>query len=338
MKQVSINHHYIPQMYLRNWSQDGKKVWVYRKLVSHKDVPCWEIKSIDRIGSMPQAYSHIHNGQETDEFENWLNYEIETPAKPIIDKIINGESVSNDEWLRLLRFTVAQMARTVAYFAGNYETMLAAGLTVMKQWEQSESVFSYIAKNKQAKPLPLDEYMPIKQTILSKDENVTTVKREVAIGRTVWLSHIKRMVNEHLSYFVKCKWYILEPADGVEWPTSDNPVICRFNKGNGVLNRGNEIVFPLSPKHLLYTCVGNNHSMDTLNKNDRFSRLVWREILQNGFLCVYSKSRQKGMFKNCPRTVDETEYNRILQEMQNWHGFHSKIEAKYYQNSEATAE
>jgi hypothetical protein len=339
MGQMKINNHYIPQMYLRNWSPDGKKVWVYRKLVSHENVPSWEKKSIENIGSLPRAYSHIRNNEETDAFENWLNQEVETPAKPVFEKVLSGEIVSDYERVVLLKFAVVQMTRTFAYYVENYETMLNAANKVLNQWEQGEGVFEkpYTPKIRQSKlsQLPTDEYMPVNCTITNDNENAY-VKMEVAVGRSTWLSHIKRMAEDNLHHFEKCDWHIIEAAEGIEWPTSDNPVVSLSK--NGILVEGNEIIFPLSPKHLLYTRIGSKHSAseaNNLQRNSYFSGLVRCEVLRNGFLYIYSRSSKKQhMFRDCPRTVDEIEFKRINKEFEEWHKINSEIEAKYFADVE----
>ena len=49
MKDITHRNHYVPQFYLKNWSNDGNKLWVYSLLVPHVKVPYWKEKSIEYL-------------------------------------------------------------------------------------------------------------------------------------------------------------------------------------------------------------------------------------------------------------------------------------------------
>jgi hypothetical protein len=74
-------NHYVPCLSLRRWADTESKLWVYRLLVSHASVPLWKHSSIDGIGYHRNLYTRILAGAETDEFENWLERDFETPAR-----------------------------------------------------------------------------------------------------------------------------------------------------------------------------------------------------------------------------------------------------------------
>ena len=59
--QITHNNHYVPEFYLRNWSNDGKKIFVYSLLVSNTNVPYWEQKSI-RSTAVWNDYYNFHGG------------------------------------------------------------------------------------------------------------------------------------------------------------------------------------------------------------------------------------------------------------------------------------
>ena len=46
-EQFHKRNHYIPQMYLKNWSSDNKKIWQKKLLVSNENIPEWQKVSID---------------------------------------------------------------------------------------------------------------------------------------------------------------------------------------------------------------------------------------------------------------------------------------------------
>lgn len=344
MVQINKDNHYIPQLYLKNWSSDGNTVWMYRRLVSHENVEWWKQQAINGIAFLPNLYSHTKDGNTTDEFENWLNHEIETPAKYSIEKVINGEKLADNEMLALLRFTAAQIVRTPAYYIKHHEGWIRDLPQVMTKAMESarDKIVAAISRRD---PLPmkqdfeLDELMPLKlsREPIVESDGTTYIKAETVVGRAMWLSHIKRMATTNVSILQKHQWHIIEAAPGIEWPTSDDPVIClayrderNYNFGGGIAQKKAEILFPLSPTHLLYTCVGNDRDVSDFQRNEWFSRLVWHFILEHSFLHIYSKNRQKGMFQNCPRTVDAKEYSRIQSMLLGWHHDSVEVEEKLF--------
>jgi len=75
MNQVTHDNHYVPLLYLKQWSNDGLQVWAYRILVSHEKVPEWDYRSISQFAFLRDLYTEIQNGEEVDEIKKWLESE-----------------------------------------------------------------------------------------------------------------------------------------------------------------------------------------------------------------------------------------------------------------------
>ena len=342
MEQKHIENHYVPKMYLKNWSNDGSTIWMYRRIVSNKNVELWKKQSIEKTASVPNLYSHIKQDEITDEFENWLNAEVESPAKPVIEKVILGEELTKEELLPLLRYTAAQIVRTPAYFINHYEGWKKEIPVVLEATmkETSEKIMEAKRKGKSftVKNSVKDDLIPIKLSFEPNAVESGTIylTAETAIGRKIWLSHIRRMVDKNIDILRKHKWTIIEASSNVEWPTSDDPVICLgyrdkndYDFQGGIAQKNAEIIFPLSPKHLLYTRVGSRSSVEDFQRNEWFSETVKKFIFEHGYLCIYSKNKQKYMFKNCPRSIDSIEYSRIQKMLCEWHNDNMELEMKF---------
>src|SRR5262245_60187079 len=91
-------NHYVPRLYLKRWSQDGKKkVWTYRLMVSHENVPLWGAQSYAGLANHQHLYTrHLASGK-ADEIENWLARDFEDPAEPVIEKVISGARVHPED-------------------------------------------------------------------------------------------------------------------------------------------------------------------------------------------------------------------------------------------------
>ena len=66
---LRTDHHYLPQLYLRAWSDDGVHLCTYRTLVPHEGVRVWKKTSIDGIGYHQHLYTRRVAGQASDEFD-----------------------------------------------------------------------------------------------------------------------------------------------------------------------------------------------------------------------------------------------------------------------------
>ena len=104
---ISHRNHYIPQFYLKNWSLDGRTIQTYSILVSNENVPYWTKQSIKNTAVWNDFYTRVVGVEELDDFEHWFDREFESPAKPILDKLISGAKLSREEHKALSRFVFA---------------------------------------------------------------------------------------------------------------------------------------------------------------------------------------------------------------------------------------
>lgn len=54
-------------------------------------------------------YTRIEGDKEIDDFEHWFDREFETPAKPVFDKLLNGQKISYEESVVLSHFVFAMV-------------------------------------------------------------------------------------------------------------------------------------------------------------------------------------------------------------------------------------
>jgi hypothetical protein len=139
-KQVCRANHYVPQEYLRRWANAEGKVWTYRILVSNESVPAWKLSSRRGVAYYNHLYTRMVATGESDEIEDWLNSEFETPAHEAIQKAVGDGKMSANDWRCLIRFLAAQDVRTPA--------RLIEGI---KRWEKTlpedvEQTLSEMAK------------------------------------------------------------------------------------------------------------------------------------------------------------------------------------------------
>jgi hypothetical protein len=112
-RQISKDNHYVPQLYLKRWANEGR-VWTYRLLVPHPKCPVWRPYSLGAIGKQAHLYTKMTLSGESDEFERWLCEDFETPAEAVIDRVITDSRLTSKDWQILIRFAAALDARTPA--------------------------------------------------------------------------------------------------------------------------------------------------------------------------------------------------------------------------------
>lgn len=115
-RNLTHRNHYIPRFYLKNWSLDGKTIQTYSILVSNSKVPYWTQQSIKNSAVWNDFYTRIEGDKEIDDFEHWFDREFETPAKPVFDKLLNGQKISYEESVVLSHFVFSQYVRTPAAY------------------------------------------------------------------------------------------------------------------------------------------------------------------------------------------------------------------------------
>ena len=89
------------------------------------------------------------------------------------------------------------------------------------------------------------------------------LKVEVDVGRGFWLWSLRQDYARTMAALHLLKTTIVRPPSGMNWVTSDDPVVLlnfrsatEYDFGGGYGHPGTEILFPLSPQHLLYAKVG----------------------------------------------------------------------------------
>ena len=88
MKQITHDNHFVPQFYLKQWSDDDLHIWAYRLLVSNINVPKWNYRSIDRVACLRDLYTLHENGEDIDDFEKWLEADFENPVSNSLSKVL----------------------------------------------------------------------------------------------------------------------------------------------------------------------------------------------------------------------------------------------------------
>ncbi len=333
---ITHNNHYVPEFYLRNWSQDGKSIFTYSLLVPDSRTPYWSRRWIKSTAVCNDIYTRNEGEKEVDDFEKWFNREFETPVIIVFEKLLNGYNLDKEESSKLSRFIAAQYLRTPAHLnnlmaAWRTEVPKIIGDTLQEATKQLESHPFKIKSQPQI--IEEKKLLPIKVTV---NKDMGKVECKSIVGKGMYLFELKYLLTKTVKVTEKYKWHVIHAANGVLFPTSDDPVICLnyyndhnydFNGGWG--NKNGYIIMPISPTLLLITQIGSNMPTEQLNYSEHWSKFFRKIIIEHAHRYIYAIERQKGMLAINPRRVNKALFESEKCMMAGWHDEQMEGEAQF---------
>jgi Protein of unknown function (DUF4238) len=332
LNNLSADNHYVPAIYLKSWCNNSdNKIWRYNLLSPHENVPLWKPSSPEGISFHRHLYTRIVSTNESDEIEKWFNSEFETPVSTSIKKVTSDSQLTREDWTKLIKFLALQDVRTPARLAEilkrSQETLPELMNSVLTNTVQELEKFKNSGQSPIITSSPYSNYMPIKITKeLIPDEDYAKVGIECVVGRGLWLHTIKHLLTNTIIKLLNHKWTILCSPIGINWLTSDDPVIKlnyhspnKYDFGGGWGSNGTEIFLPLSPRHLLYTRVGSRPlTRGTVLPRDQ-AIIFQRLIVEHAHRYVFSNTQDLFVHQSRPRKVNLEEYKNEKMYWKSWH-------------------
>jgi hypothetical protein len=335
--QLTRNSHFVPQAYLRRWSDGDQKVWCYRLLVSHTSVPTWKKHSIRGLAYQAHLYTTLRGTEETDEFERWIEREFETPGSEAIEKAVNDRRLTKADWAAIIGYAAAQDVRTPARY---YESVARWNQELprlledvlkesVEKWERAVDDERQAPQEASKSEAGMEEF-PLKVSITPTPEvGGGIVKAETVLGRQMWVSDMRMLLTRTVQALMEHRWSLIRAPDGVTWLTSDDPVIklnytsdSEYSFGGGWGSRGSDIILPLSPTHVLYTQIGHRHP-NRFTADARPANRLQRVMAEHAHRWIYSAERQDPRRQ---RVVDRERFRAEAQARQRWHSEQVKAE------------
>lgn len=342
---LTRDNHFVPRMYLKNFATGSGKVCEYRTLVSHESVPIWKTVNVAGTGYEKHLYTRIVRGEQSDDIEQWLSSDFESPATESLNKVLADEELTRADWKILTRFLAAQVVRTPAFLAKNlsrWNTMTREALdhtvkevdALQREAKRSGGMIEPVV----APAIPeaaghYREYIPMRidrQEL--REEGRAKFRVRIVVGRGHWFFAMKQLLTTTLKVLESHRWTILESAAGLPWFTSDDPVVCvnyrsesDYDFGGGWGGTGANILFPLSPRHLMFTEIGAKPYPRKVPSRYH-ARLFRRIIAEHSFRKIYSLREDEKVPKLRPRKVDSTAYRAERDLWHTWYDAQSDAE------------
>ena len=262
-----------------------------------------------------------------------IGFEIssKTPAAPILKKACSGEKLSHKDLKILLPFVALQDVRNPARW---FEFRQRAEQTLPEIMNSILLELKHLLESGQKREAPTpsarESALFPSRVFTETDEYQPTARVgvEMPVSRSLWLGQIRHTLTITYKVLLKHKWTILRPAIGWNWFTSDRPLVRlnyykhrHYDFNGGWNSRGSEILFPLSPKYLLYTQI-DNPSVPQHGSfcSPEFTLLVRKIIAENAYRYIYSHYEDPLVAWHMPRIVNR---EKFIWEQKYWNQWHS---------------
>ena len=299
--------------------------------MSHSGVRVWKQYSPKAVGYWANLYTRHAAGEETDEIETWLKREFEDPAADALGRATSDARLTPRDWNCLVRFLAAQMLRTPAFFARSIGRWQAAAPRLLES-ALRDSV-EMLKSTKGLTPIsssasfPNKDFAPIRVTAsMEPGKSIGQLRASVVVGRGLWLFHMRSLLTGAAKVLHDHRWSILRPCEGLTWFTSDDPVVrlnYRSNNDydfNGGINRQcGEILFPLGPRHLLYTQIGSPRRPPKETLSRELTDSIRRIIAQHAFRMIFAAAPDEKVAELRPRVVNDDQFRKESEWQRNWH-------------------
>jgi hypothetical protein len=253
MDKFRANNHIVPESYLKNWCNSNNKLWRYELLVAHQNVPEWKESSPKAVAKIRHFYTALIAGNESDEIERWFDSEFESPAIPVITKALKYQKLSEEDFLKLIRFVAVQDVRTPARMIEilnrGEELMPEVLQNIAENFEENYLQYKSSNQARVSKVNNCSNYLPVRvKTEPNTGTDHATLKIQTIVGKGYYLTAVKHLLNDTIQHLLNHRWTFLRSHPDIIFPTSDDPVIKlnyfdenNYDFGGGWDNAGTEL-------------------------------------------------------------------------------------------------
>lgn len=309
------SHHYVPRSYLKNFSLDGYETHCYRTLVCNENVPLWRTRSIKAVACHQYLYTKRLTGNDSS-LETLFADDYESPAAPVLQKVLRSETLADDSIEVLVRLLAAQDLRSLAtaleMISSQRELTLQNGRSDIARARARlpKGVLQNLAGPPTIAGPEGDGYPLLVRSYDNHDSGERDFDFSFHPGKESYIHQVHRLLG-YVDVLLQHQWTVLTAPSSNFFFTTDRPVlkVRRMEDGSFARNAGwegesLEIMMPLSPRHLLYCCSGGpgspHYSQMSLSKALHLRKMM----AANAHRYIFSAARQKCVARLRVRRVD----------------------------------
>lgn len=244
-KNVPRNHHYVPQLLLRNFTDADGKIWIYdtERGACRRGNPT-------SAGFERDLYALKSKSEQPNygALEKFLAVNIDGPGADAIGRLLKHEQLSAAKWMDFLGFVAAQMQRTPAFFDRLSATTGPAMQESFERMSKFHTPFRETVRKR------LSESGATEQQIVEQFRLMDSGGYKVRPNRAFVMTRALKMIELIHAELQEMQWTILTLLDGEpDLIMSDHPVTL-YDAGPddeppgplGLRNPNIELVMPLS--------------------------------------------------------------------------------------------
>lgn len=339
MSEITRQSHYVPQATLRRWSEDGVNVSAYRLLVSHEDVPEWQLHALRGLTKQRDLYTTFEGDREGDDFEKFITREIEEPGQAGIEKLVANAKMKPTDWHSIARFVAAQQMRTPLFFVEWVkrlnESMPETLQSILDEVGRKSPAELAAAEREPDTANYLREKLRVTVDPVPDSGGVALVQAQVSSSRTAWLRFMRRMLTERIELFYKHRWRVMKLAGDADWPLTDHPVLTlnyygpgRYDFGAGWGREGSEFILPVSPRLAVCTQVGRKETGPWHATPTQTAELQ-RFVVERALRWIIARKPEPWISSLRPRVVDAEAFAIEQESWRTWNAMHLDSEAEF---------
>ncbi|NKF05283.1 DUF4238 domain-containing protein [Clostridium gasigenes] len=321
MNEIVKNQHYVPQCYLRYFSQTRKKISKV-SLFDKKKCVIRENQNIEKVASERFFYDI--------DFETVINEANESGIKLDSEDIEIIKKIDKQQMEHTFSdFIESEMFVPIKEIVTSYTMMTKSSYSTRDviTEDKREKIAYYLAmqflRTKKTKELMVQIYETIKTGRIKKKLRLMNVMDDFSDDFKIKLKDSQINLRHNIllmdpeivmgieSVFLSCIWFIAVNETEISFCTSDNPVVKNGRlKEQGLSTKGMEIIFPLTPK-LALVMRERDYFSSTLKAENKFFNIDEKYVhycnllqLQQSYRYIYSKYNDLEFVKKYPNLQD----------------------------------
>lgn len=284
-------NHYIPQFYLRGFSQDNTRLYVFDKRAINQN-SSFRFQTTESIAFENNLYTYENKNREKETLEDFF-CQIEGMAKTVIEKLEQKRNITPIERGHLALFVAFLWLRTPTAKRESLDAQEELAEKAMRKMyhfpQQKELMKKFLAERGERKT---DEEI---DDLIDFVINPKRSKFVVDFPSGYWIKQMLTLGNDIYIYLAHCEWEIKHAIKRYAYLTSDHPVLLMPSEkpdpfwGVGLLTPNVKKILPLTAN--MYLIMHEPHDELILNHSvgDKdFIRKVNEWTLKNADRFVFS--------------------------------------------------
>jgi len=248
MNKLPKKHHYLPQFYLKGFSQDVSHLHIFDKKAKKEDAR-FRYQTTEKIAYENNLYTYRTKDLKKETLEDFFS-QIESMAKKVITKLENKDDITPRQrghlalFIALLWFrTPTWKTETLGVQSELAEKMIRKKYHFPQQKELIRDFFKKEGRNF------TDEEL---DDLIDFATNPKRSKISIKFPPEYWIKQMLTLANDVYVYLAHCGWEVKHATRKYAFLTSDNPVLLIPSEkphpfyGVGLLTPGVKKTIPLT--------------------------------------------------------------------------------------------